>query len=91
MSGNQSTGARAIANKSSLYGLFILFIGVFSLAFIPVAGTRTGRLSRLVSAITANRYPTVIQASAAELAKLPPNMRAPVRCPRERSPVTVEL
>ena len=31
------------------------------------------------------------QTSAAELAKLPPNMRAPVRCPRERSPVTVEL
>ena len=26
-----------------------------------------------------------------ELAKLPPNMRAPVQCPRERSPVTVEL
>ncbi|HQW58897.1 MAG TPA: hypothetical protein PLU13_01725 [Thermomonas sp.] len=26
-----------------------------------------------------------------ELAKLPPNMRAPTRCPRERSPVTVEL
>lgn len=27
----------------------------------------------------------------AELAKLPPNMRAPQRCPRERAPVTVEL
>ena len=26
-----------------------------------------------------------------ELAKLPPNMRAPVRCPRERSPIVVEL
>jgi len=26
-----------------------------------------------------------------ELAKLPPNMRAPTRCPRERSPVTVEV
>lgn len=26
-----------------------------------------------------------------ELAKLPPNMRAPVVCPRERSPVVVEL
>ena len=26
-----------------------------------------------------------------ELAKLPPNMRAPLDCPRERSPVTVEL
>jgi len=27
----------------------------------------------------------------AELAKLPPNMRAPTRCPRERAPVSVEL
>lgn len=26
-----------------------------------------------------------------ELAKLPANMRAPVRCPRERSPLTVEV
>lgn len=26
-----------------------------------------------------------------ELAKLPPNMRAPVRCPRERAPLIVEL
>lgn len=31
------------------------------------------------------------QKSAAELAKLPPNMRAPVQCPRERSPVRVEV
>ena len=26
-----------------------------------------------------------------ELAKLPPNMRAPTRCPRERAPVSVEI
>jgi hypothetical protein len=29
--------------------------------------------------------------TAAELAKLAPNMRAPMDCPRERSPVTVEI
>lgn len=29
--------------------------------------------------------------SAEELAALPPNMRAPMRCPRERAPVTVEI
>jgi hypothetical protein len=29
--------------------------------------------------------------SQEELAKLPPNMRAPMDCPRERSPITVEL
>jgi len=31
------------------------------------------------------------QLSQEELAKLPPNMRAPMDCPRERSPVTVQL
>ena len=31
------------------------------------------------------------QRSAEELAKLSPNMRAPMECPRERSPVSVEL
>jgi hypothetical protein len=31
------------------------------------------------------------QRSAEELAKLPPNMRAAQDCPRERSPVTIEL
>lgn len=29
--------------------------------------------------------------SAAELAKLPPNMRAPLDCPRERAPIHIEL
>lgn len=32
-----------------------------------------------------------IQVSAEDLAKLPPTMRAPTRCPRERSPLTVEV
>lgn len=32
-----------------------------------------------------------VEQSPAELAKLPPNMRAPKRCPRERSPLTVEV
>ena len=31
------------------------------------------------------------QLSQEELAELPPNMRAPMDCPRERSPVTVQL
>ena len=31
------------------------------------------------------------QLGAEELAKLPPNMRAPMQCPRERAPVVVDL
>ena len=32
-----------------------------------------------------------VELSPAELAKLPPNMRAPKSCPRERSPLTIEV
>ena len=32
-----------------------------------------------------------VELTPEELAKLPPNMRAPVSCPRERSPLTVEI
>lgn len=32
-----------------------------------------------------------VEQTPEQLAKLPPNMRAPVSCPRERSPLTVEV
>lgn len=74
-----------------LYALFMLVIGVFSRwpvyhhlapdeALIKVSFTHTGK--PLGECKTQ---------SEAELAKLPPNMRAPTRCPRERSPVRVEV
>ena len=91
MSSEQLKGARAIVGQIVLYGLFIVFIGVFSrwpsyqvlapdLALIKLSFSHHGK-----------PVSDCREASAAELAKLPPNMRAPVRCPRERSPVTVEL
>lgn len=74
-----------------LYALFALIIGVFSTwpkyrhlapdqALIKLSFTHHGR-------------PVVdcIQRTPAELAKLAPNMRAPMQCQRERSPVTVEV
>ena len=92
-------GARAMAARPwlswlgqlLLYGLFALGIGVFSQwpryrhlaadeALIKVSFTHAGKpVSDCVSL------------SAAELARLPPNMRAPTKCPRERSPVTVAV
>lgn len=74
-----------------LYGLFALIIGVFSSwpsyrhlgsdeALIKLSFSHTGKP---VSDCTAQ--------TPEELAKLPPNMRAPVRCPRERSQIVVEL
>jgi hypothetical protein len=74
-----------------LYGLFALAIGVFSQwptyhplradqALIKLSVTRVGK-----------PVGECRRRSAEELAKLPPNMRAPEECPRERSPVTVEV
>ena len=74
-----------------LYGLFALIIGYFSSsppyrhlpadqALIKLSFSHEGKL------VSACR-----QRSAEELAKLAPNMRAPMDCPRGRSPVTVEI
>lgn len=81
----------AWVGQALLYGLFALVIGVFSQwpsyrhlaedqALIKVSVSHHGKPVSDCRPLT-----------PAELAKLPPNMRAPVRCPRERSPVTVEV
>ncbi|MFO1220754.1 MAG: hypothetical protein U1E89_20490 [Burkholderiaceae bacterium] len=85
------TSAAAWAGQVVLYALFALVIGVFAhwptyhpldsgQALIKLSFTHTGK------PIAECRKQT-----PEELAKLPPNMRAPMKCPRERSPVTVEL
>lgn len=77
--------------QALLYGLFALLIGVFSgwpsyrhlpadQALIKVSFNHQGK-----------PVSDCRSATPQELAKLPPNMRAPVVCPRERSPITVEL
>ena len=84
-------GPRAWIGQALLYGLFALAIGVFSQwppyrhlgsdqALIKLSFTRVGKPVGDCRTLT-----------AAELARLPPNMRAPTSCPRERSPVTVEV
>lgn len=87
----QSNGVARWAGQVLLYALFAATIAVFSRwpsyhhlapdqALIKVSFTHTGKP-------VGDCRPL----SAAELARLPPNMRAPMKCPRERSPVTVEL
>lgn len=77
--------------QALLYGLFALLIGVFShwppyrhlaadQALIKLSFTHHGQHMHECKSL-----------SGAELAKLPPNMRAPLQCPRERAPVVVEL
>jgi hypothetical protein len=85
------TSPGAVAGQVVLYGLFALAIGVFSQwptyhhlapgqALVKVSFTRVGKPVGDCRPLTPE-----------ELAKLPPNMRAPMKCPRERSPVTVQV
>lgn len=84
-------GWRAWLGQGLLYALFAAVIGVFSRwpVYHPI---EPGQALIKVSFTHAGKPvgECVVQ-SATELAKLPPNMRAPMKCPRERSPVTVEL
>jgi len=79
------------AGQVILYGLFAVAIGVFSQwppyhplgadqALIKISVTRLGQ-----------PVGECRRLSAEELAKLPPNMRDPVQCPRERSPLKMEV
>lgn len=75
----------------ALYGLFALTIGIFTQwptyhpigedqAVIKVSVARLGEPVGECRRLTDE-----------ELAKLPPNMRDPIDCPRERSPLTIEV
>lgn len=74
-----------------LYALFALIIGYFSsapayrhmapeMALIKLSFTHHGKLAT-----------ECLQRTPQQLAQLPPNMRAPLQCQRERSPVTIEV
>lgn len=80
-----------VAGQVLLYGAFAGFIGIFSAhpqyrslepdqALLKLSFTHAGQLAQECR-----------QRSPEELAKLAPNMRAPMECARARSPVTVEL
>jgi hypothetical protein len=83
--------ASAWLGQVALYALFALGIGVFSRwpvyhhlrddeALIKISFTHAGK-----------PVGDCRRQTEAELARLPPNMRAPTVCPRERSPVSVEV
>jgi hypothetical protein len=82
---------RAWVGQALLYGAFALAVGTFSHwpAIHPI-GPDEALIK--VSFIHAGKpVGDCRPLSAAEMARLPPNMRAPMVCPRERSPVTVEV
>ena len=77
--------------QALLYGLFALIIGYFSGSPSYRHLPADQALIKLSFSHEGKRVSACRQRSAEELAKLAPNMRAPMDCPRERSPVTVEI
>jgi hypothetical protein len=77
--------------QALLYVPFLALIGYFSTspAYVHLAPDQA--LVRLSFSHAGARVGECRERTPEELAKLPPNMRAPLVCPRERSPVTVEL
>jgi len=79
------------SRQAVLYGLFALAIGYFATAPAVVSLPADQALIKVSFSHAGRVKGECRQRSAAELAGLSPNMRVPLDCPRERSPVTVEL
>ncbi len=74
-----------------LYGAFALFIGVFS-QWPSYSALAPGQAVLKVSFIHhGQRVAECRPYTPEELAALAPNMRTPLKCGRERSPVTIEV
>jgi len=85
------TRAMTWTGQVLLYGLFALIIGVFSSwpAYRPIgAGQAVVKVSFIHHA---QRIAECRPYTSEELAKLAPNMRTPMKCQRERAPVTIEV
>lgn len=83
--------ALAIVGQVVLYGAFAGFIGVFSSHPIYRHLAADEALLKLSFSHAGQPAQECRRRTPEELAKLAPNMRAPLDCARERSPVTVEL
>lgn len=85
------SSALRYAPQAAFYVPLMLLIGYFSSAprFVHLPADQA--LLRLSIAHAGERRQACRERSSEELAKLPPNMRAAQDCPRERSPLLVEL
>lgn len=81
----------SFAGQTLLYAAFAACVGLFSM-WPPYRHLEPGQaLLKLSFSHPGERVAECRKRTTEELAKLPPNMRAPLDCPRERSPVSVEL
>lgn len=91
MAERQTTGAMAWIGQALLYGVFALLIGVFS-SWPPY---RYLEPDQALIKLSFNHQGKLVadcrDVSAEEQAKVQPTMRRTKICPRERSPITVEL
>ena len=85
------TSAAAWVGQAALYALFAGVIGGFSRwpVYHPLAPGQA--LIKVSFSHAGKPVSECRKQTPEELAKLPPNMRAPTVCPRERSPVTVQV
>lgn len=82
---------RAWLAQGLLYGLFALVIGVFSHWPRYQALPPEQAVLKVSFIHHGQRVAPCRPYTAEELAKLPPNMRAPQKCERERVPVEIEV
>ena len=73
------------------YAVFMLLVWYFSAAPSYTQLTPEQAVITVAFAHAGQRREACRELSQEELAKLPPNMRAPMDCPRERSPISVDL
>jgi len=77
--------------QAAILLLFMAFIGAFADSPVYVYQPPDQALIKLSFAHGAERKGGCRRLSPEEIAKLPPNMRRPTECPRERLPVYTEL
>jgi hypothetical protein len=82
---------KMMVGQAAAWLLFVALVGVFAQwprhSALPQGH---GELKLSMAHLTERMEPCV-QLTAEELAALPPNMRNPERCPRERTPAVIEL
>ncbi|GAB3778363.1 hypothetical protein GCM10028796_58670 [Ramlibacter monticola] len=77
--------------QALLYGLFALFVGVFSRWPAWQALPPQQAVLKVSFIHHGQRIAPCRPATPEELAKLAPNMRTPLKCERERAPVEIEV
>lgn len=80
-----------IVGQTFFYGLFIAVIGYLSTSPSYTLMEPETALIKISLAHTSKPKGECVKRTPEELADLPPQLRLPVLCPRERSPIVIEL